>query len=83
MLDAIDALNIEKRNVSTEKKYNWNDKKYYIVDNVIGKTPKEASEILSKFKIEYSGSGNKIVEQSPSPNTKLEEESTVRLMLGN
>lgn len=83
MLDAIDALGIEKRNTSTEKKYNWNDKKYYTVDNVIGKTPQEASKILSKFKIEYSGSGNKIVEQSPEANTRLEEDSVVRLLLGN
>ena len=83
LTDAIDALGIEKRNVTTEKKYNWNDKKYYTVENVIGKTPKEASKILSKYKIEYSGSGSIVIEQSPSAGTRLEEESTIRLMLGN
>ena len=83
LTDTIDALGIEKRKVSTEKKYNWNDKKYYTVENVIGKTPKEAEKILSKYNIEYSGSGNVIVEQSPEAGTRLEEESTVRLMLGN
>ena len=49
----------------------------------MGKTPKEASSILSKFNIEYSGSGNVIVEQSPEAGTKLEESSGIRLMLGN
>lgn len=83
LTDAIDALNIERRMVSTEKKYNWDDKKYYTVENVVGKTPKEASSILSKYTIEYSGSGNIIVEQSPEAGTRLEETSTVRLMLGN
>lgn len=83
LTDAIDALKIEKRNVNTEKKYNWNDKKYYTVENVIGKTPKEASNILSKYNIEYSGSGNIIVSQSPEAGTRLEEQSTIRLMLGN
>lgn len=83
LTDAIDALNIERRTVSTEKKYNWDDKKYYTVENVVGKTPKEASSILSKYTIEYSGSGNIIVEQSPKAGTRLEETSTVRLMLGN
>ncbi len=83
LTDAIDALNIERRMVSTEKKYNWDDKKYYTVENVVGKTPKEASSILSKYTIEYSGSGNIIVEQSPKAGTRLEETSTVRLMLGN
>lgn len=83
LTDAIDALNIERSMVSTEKKYNWDDKKYYTVENVVGKTPKEASSILSKYTIEYSGSGNIIVEQSPKAGTRLEETSTVRLMLGN
>ena len=83
LTDAIDALNIEERKVNSEKKYNWNDKKYYTVENVVGKTPKEAEKILNKYNIEYSGSGNIVVEQSPKANTRLEEESTVRLMLGN
>lgn len=83
LTDSIDALGIKKRNVTTEKKYNWNDKKYYTVENVIGKTPKEASKILSNYEIEYSGTGNIIVEQSPKAGTRLEEESKIRLMLGN
>lgn len=83
LTDAIDALGIKKRNTKTEKKYNWNDKKVYTVENVVGKTPKEASKILSKYNLEYSGSGNIIVSQSPEAGTKLEEESTIRLMLGN
>lgn len=83
LTDAIDALDIEERKVNSEKKYNWNDKKYYTVENVVGKTPKEAEKILNKYNIEYSGSGNIVVEQSPKANTRLEEESTVRLMLGN
>ena len=83
LTDSISALNIEKRNVNTEKKYNWDDKKYYVVENVVGKTPKEAAKILSKYNIEYSGSGNVVVSQSPEAGVKLTEESTVRLMLGN
>lgn len=83
LLDAIDILKIEKRKVNTEKKYNWNDKKYYTVENVVGKTPKEASKILSKYNIEYSGSGNIVIDQSPEAGTRLEETSVVRLMLGN
>ncbi|MBQ9013107.1 MAG: PASTA domain-containing protein [Bacilli bacterium] len=83
LTDSIDALSIKKRNVTTEKKYNWNDKKYYTVENVIGKTPKEASKILSNYEIEYSGAGNIVVEQSPKAGTRLEEQSKVRLLLGN
>ena len=83
LTDAIDALKIERRNVSTEKKYNWDDKKYYTVENVVGKTAKEAAKILSNYTIEYSGSGNIVISQSPEAGTRLEEQSTIRLMLGN
>lgn len=83
LLDSIDALGIEKRQTTSEKKYNWDDKKYYTVENVIGKSPKEASKILSKYKVEYSGNGNIVIEQTPSANTRLEEGSVVRLMLGD
>ena len=83
LLDSIDALNIKKRKIITEKKYNWNDKKYYTVPNVVGKSPKEAEKLLSNYNIEYSGSGSKIIDQSPTKGERLEEQSTVRLMLGD
>ena len=44
---------------------------------------KEAVKTLSKYNVTYSGSGNKVISQSPKANTRLEEGSTVRLMLGN
>ena len=66
-----------------EKKYNWDDKKYYTVENVVGMDVKEAVKTLSKYNVTYSGSGNKVISQSPKANTRLEEGSTVRLMLGN
>ena len=83
LTDAISILDIKKRNTTTEKKYNWDDKKYYTVTNVVGKTPKEASKELSKYNVEYSGNGNVVISQSPDANTRLKEGSTVRLMLGN
>ena len=83
LLDSIDALNIKKRKIVTEKKYNWNDKKYYTVSNVLGMSPKEATKELSMFNVIYSGTGDKVVNQSPSAGTRIEEGSTVRLMLGN
>ena len=83
LTDAIDILGIKKRDGLSEKKYNWDDKKVYVVDNVLGKSPKEASNILNKYNVEYSGSGTVVVEQTPNYGTRLEEGSTVRLMLGN
>jgi len=81
--DSIDALDIKKREVTSEPKYEWDDKKYYVVPNVVGKTPKDASKELKSYNVEYSGTGSIIVAQTPDANTRLEEGSTIRLMLGN
>jgi len=83
LTDSIDALGIKRRQNTSEKKYNWDDKKFYTVEDVVGKTPKEASKILAKYNLEYSGNGNTIISQSPEAGTRLEEQSTIRLMLGN
>ena len=83
LLDIIDALGIEKQEGGVEKDWEWSDKVYYEVRDVVGKTPDEAKELLEHFTIEYSGSGEKIISQSPEAGTRLEDGSTVKLMLGN
>ena len=82
MEDAIVALNIEKQDGGTEKKYQWYDKKYYDVVNVIGLSKKEATSKLKDFVIEYSGSGDNVINQSPEGGTRLIEGSSIRLYLG-
>lgn len=79
--DAITALNIDKRSGSTEKKYNYNDKKYVNVANVIGMDKNEAIKNLKSFKVEYTGTGNKVTYQSPSAGERILEGETVRLLL--
>ncbi len=83
LLDIIDALDIEKQEGGIEKDWQWDDKVYYEVANVVGKTPQEAKTLLEHFALEYSGSGDKIISQSPEAGTRLEEGSTIKLMLGN
>ena len=82
MEDAIKALDIQKQEGGTDKKYQWYDKKYYEVENVIGLTKKEASSILKNFTVEYTGSGNTIINQSPKAGTRLPEGSSIRVYLG-
>lgn len=82
MEDAIVALGIEKQDGGTEKEYQWYDKKYYTVENVIGLTKKEATSILKNFSIEYSGSGNNVISQSPEAGSRIMEGENVRLYLG-
>ena len=51
------------------------------VPSVIGNDLKSAKEVLKGFKIEYSGSGNKVFYQTPNAGERVLEGSTVKLML--
>jgi len=82
MEDAIVALDIKKQEGGTEKKYQWYDKKYYTVDNVTGLTKKEATNVLKKFSVEYSGNGNTVISQSPEAGNRIAEGASIRLYLG-
>ena len=82
MEDAIVALGIEKQEGGTEKEYQWYDKKYYTVENVIGLAKKEATSILKNVSVEYSGSGNNVISQSPEAGSRIVEGENVRLYLG-
>ena len=82
LLDSISALNIKPSKGGFDKKYNWNDKKSYIVNNVVGMSVNEAIKELKHFKVEYSGNGTKVIYQSPTKGTKLTEGSTIKLMVG-
>ena len=79
----IEMNNVPKSKDTIPKTYNWLDTKYSILPNVIGKTIKEANNILKDYKIEYSGEGNKIIYQSPEPEYYVSDGSTVKLMLGD
>ena len=79
--DAIVPLGIEKQSGGTEKKYQWYDKKYYNVEDVVGLTKKEAASKLKNFSIEYSGSGDNVINQSPAAGSRIAEGEKVRLYL--
>ena len=81
LLDIIDALDIKEQKDGMEKDLERTDKIMYEVPNVVGKNVKDAKKFLSNFTVEYSGTGEKVVSQSPDANTKLEDRGTVRLLL--
>lgn len=83
LLDIIDALDIKKQDGGIEKVHQWDDHTYVIVSDVVGLTVKEASKKLYPLEVEYSGTGKKVVEQSPEAGTKVTSTSKIRLMLGN
>ena len=81
LLDIIEALHIKKQKGELTKDLEWSDKPTYKVPNLIGKDVKTIKKKTKHFHIEYSGTGNTIVAQSPNPKEKLEEEGTIRVLL--
>jgi stage V sporulation protein D (sporulation-specific penicillin-binding protein) len=82
LLDAIDILNIEKPVGASEKNYNYNEKKYLPVPDVVNMSLEDAMKSLKDFKVEYSGDGSKVIYQSPAKDERIFEGETVKLMLG-
>ena len=82
LLDIIDALDIPKQEGGIEEKYIWDDIKYFEVPNLIGKKVKDAVREIYPVELETSGSGETIIEQSPSSGTKIDITSKIRVLLG-
>lgn len=79
---AINILGIKPSNdgmIRTE--YTWLDTKYVLLPNVVGMSKDEAKKTLKGFNIEYSGTGETVVYQSPQANYFVKEGSAVVLML--
>lgn len=81
LLDIIDALDIPKQKGELEKDLEWTDKATYKVPDVVGMSVDEAKEKLSNFTIKYTGTGSKVISQSPKAFETLEENGTVRLLV--
>lgn len=84
MEDSLRALKIPPRKNQIEK-----DVRPYIdpvmikVPNLVGLTKKELQQQLLNLKLDPSGSGDKVIKQSPDPGVKVLEGSTIRIFYGN
>ena len=83
LTDAISALDIKKPSGGLEKEYQWYEKKYVKLPNVVGMALDEAKKVLSEFDIEYTGNGKKVKSMSPSSGTSVMIGSKIRIMLGD
>ena len=82
LLSAIDILDIKPSKEGMAKEYTWLDKKYSILPDVVGMTKEEAAKTLKNYRIEYSGSGNKVIYMSPNSGYYVAEGETIMLLLG-
>ena len=81
--DCITALNIQKSENYKEKNYQFWEKKYIEVPNVVNQKLDDVKDKLSKFEVQYTGSGKYIIFQSPSHGERLLEGSKIRILLSD
>jgi len=81
LLDSIKILGIEKREETIEKNYNYLEKKYVKVPNVVGMTKEDGVKLLKNFKVVFSGNGNIIKYQSIKEGEKVYEGETIKILL--
>lgn len=83
MQSAITVLNISQSKEGMPKEYTWLDIKYQKMPSVIGMSLDEAKKILKGYNVLYSGSGEKIVYQTPEEGSYNKENGTVSLLLSS
>lgn len=80
--DCASALNIKKRTITTEKKYQFWEKKYVTVPDVTNKKLSDVKGSLYGYDVNYTGSGDYIIFQSPKAGERVLEGSKIRILLG-
>ena len=82
LLSAIDIFNIKKRESDIKRIYEVYETQNYEVPDLIGKSLKEAKNMVyPNLQIEYVGTGEKIINQSPSPHEFIKQNSKIKIFL--
>lgn len=82
MKSIIDIKNIKQDNSGMiRNEYTWLDTKYVMMPDVVGMSLKDAQKTLKGFKIEYTGTGDTVIEQEPVSGQYIKETNTIKLML--
>lgn len=79
--DSLRAMGVEPSKEGPDKDYVWPEQPKVEVPDLTGLKTKELTEYQTTLSIESSGSGDYIIDQAPSPGTKLEQGETVRIYL--
>ncbi|MEK4698777.1 penicillin-binding transpeptidase domain-containing protein [Solibacillus sp. FSL R7-0668] len=81
--DAAPILQIEKQTDQIERRYVWGDELTERTPNFVGLTKDEVFEQLYPYKIAWHGEGKKVIQQIPIENSRILQNDTVHLYLGD
>ena len=78
--DSLRAMGVEPRKDQIEKELTWQDTPMIEVPDLVGITKNEIRELMLNLKIDSSGEGDIVINQTPKAGVKLKEGSTIRLI---
>ncbi|WP_379967032.1 stage V sporulation protein D [Ectobacillus sp. sgz5001026] len=81
--DMLPVLGVAPRTGGIDKKLNWLDIPSVEVPNLIGLDKKQLQEQLIDLQLDVSGTGDKVIDQSPQSGVKLKQGSKIRIYMGN
>jgi len=81
--DSLRAMGVEPSEGGPEKEYTWPEQPKVEVPDLIGLKKSELIEYQTNLSIETSGSGEYIIDQAPSPGTKIEQGQKIRIYLSD
>lgn len=81
--DVAPLLNIEKRDGQLEREYVWGDPITSRLPDFTGQTMAEIIEQQYPYRIEWHGTGTKVVQQLPTANSLIELNGIIHLYLAN
>ncbi|ALX47383.1 stage V sporulation protein D [Lentibacillus amyloliquefaciens] len=81
--DSLRAMGVEPSEDGPEKEYTWPEQPPVEVPDLIGMRKEDLIEYQTNLSIESSGSGDYIIDQEPSPGTKVDQGQTVRIYLSD
>lgn len=81
MEDSLRSLDVKPRKKQIEKKTNWLDPKMVTVPDLKGMTRKELLQQMLDLRLDVSGEGSTVIQQSPDPGVKVEEGATIRIYM--
>ncbi|WP_026692126.1 stage V sporulation protein D [Peribacillus kribbensis] len=82
MNDSLRSMGVKPRKDQIDKKVNWLDPVMVELPNLKGMKVKDLQSQPFNINLDVSGSGPKVIKQSPPPGTKVKEGSTIRIYLG-
>lgn len=84
MADALEYMQIPRRDQQVAKKYKYGEIPIVTVPNLTGHSIQEIYEDLNmNFNLAKSGAGNVVINQAPKAGTRVERGSTIRIYMGS